>query len=73
MRKRQTFLLTILTEETETTSFCGRIKVIASGKCANFTNMEELYGLLVSEMSEDALIRHGFHEHSSDESKKLPS
>ena len=53
MRKRQTFLLTILGPDDEAASFCGRVKVISSGKTCTFTNMEELYQLIASEMGED--------------------
>ena len=53
MRKRQTFLLTILTPEYGTASFCGQIKVIATGKVTNFTSTDELYRLIASEMGED--------------------
>ncbi len=55
MRKRQTFLLTIMTPETEDASICGRLKVISSGKTCTFTNLEELYHLIASEMGEDVL------------------
>jgi hypothetical protein len=57
MRKRQTFLLTILTPENDSTSFCGRLKVISSGKSATFTSLEELYRLIASEMDEEMLQR----------------
>lgn len=57
MRKRQTFLLTILTSENGATAFCGRLKVIASGKTCTFTSLEELYRLIASEMDEDVLQR----------------
>lgn len=55
MRKRQTFLLTILTPETEDASICGRLKVISSGKTCTFTNLDELYRLIALEMGEDIL------------------
>ena len=55
MRKRQTFLLTILTPENEASSFCGRLKVISSGRTCTFTSLEELYRLIASEMGEDVL------------------
>jgi hypothetical protein len=55
MRKRQSFLLTIITPDTEDASFCGRIKVISSGKTCTFTNLEELYRLITAEMGEDVL------------------
>lgn len=57
MRKRQTFLLTVLSPESEAASFCGRIKVIASGKTSTFTNLEELYRVIASEMDEEILPR----------------
>ncbi len=57
MRKRQTFLLTILTPENGSTSFCGRLKVISSGKTETFTTLEELYRLIAFEMDEEVLQR----------------
>jgi len=57
MRKRQTFLLTILTPDNGAASLCGRLKVIASGKTATFTNLDELYRLIASEMDEEVLQR----------------
>ena len=53
MRKRQTFLLTILTPENGAAPFCGQIKVISTGKVANFTTTDELYRLIASEMGEE--------------------
>lgn len=55
MRKRQTFLLTILTAENGEASFCGRLKVISSGKTLTFASLDELYQLIASEMDEDVL------------------
>jgi hypothetical protein len=52
MRKRQTFLLTILTPENENASFCGQVKAIASGKTCTFTNIKELYDAIAVEMGE---------------------
>jgi hypothetical protein len=57
MRKRQTFLLTILTSENGATSFCGKLKVISSGKSCTFTSLDELYHLIASEMDEETLQR----------------
>lgn len=57
MRKRQTFLLTIVTPEDEADSFRGRIKVISSGKSCTFTSLDELYQLILSEMGEEAVQR----------------
>jgi hypothetical protein len=50
MRKRQTFLITILSSETRDASFCGQLKRISSGKSTNFTSLEELYSLITLEM-----------------------
>ncbi len=55
MRKRQTFLLTILTPENGNSSFCGRLKVISSGRTFTFTSLDELYRLIASEMDEETL------------------
>ncbi len=57
MRKRQTFLLTILTPDNGTDCFCGKLKVISSGKTCTFTDMEELYRLIASEMDAETLQR----------------
>lgn len=61
MRKRQTFLLTIMTPENGAASFCGRVKVISSGKTCTFTTLDELNGLISSEMSEEENLQ-GFPE-----------
>ena len=50
MRKRQTYLLTLLTTEREDGSIRGRIKAISSGKLTNFTSMEELFDLLTEDL-----------------------
>jgi hypothetical protein len=55
MRKKQTFLLTIISSESEDPSLCGRIKVISSGKTNNFASIEELFDLINSEMEEETL------------------
>lgn len=54
MRKKQTFLLTVMTPEDGTNAFRGQVKVIASGKTSNFTSLEELYRLLAVEMGDEA-------------------
>ncbi len=59
MRKRQTFLLTILTPDSGDASFCGRVKVISSGKTCTFTTLDELNGLIASEMSDEEKL-HAF-------------
>ncbi|MBE0697133.1 MAG: hypothetical protein IH586_09430 [Anaerolineaceae bacterium] len=53
MRQKQTFLLTVISSETEEASMCGRLKVISSGKTSNFACVEELYALINSEMEEE--------------------
>lgn len=55
MRKRQTFLLTVLTPDNGTSSFCGRVKVISTGKTSSFANLEEFYCLIASEMTEEKI------------------
>jgi hypothetical protein len=50
MRKRQTFLLTIISSENEDACFCGKLKVISSGKTVNFSNLNEFYDLISSEL-----------------------
>lgn len=57
MRKRQTFLLTIVTPEDDADPFHGRIKVISSGKSCTFTSVDELYQLILSEIGEDTVQR----------------
>ena len=63
MRKRQTFMLTVLSsisdENTslERVSFVGQIKVISSGKALTFTSLEELISLISSEMIENPTSR----------------
>lgn len=55
MRKRQTFLLTVLTTESEGASLCGRLKVISSGKSSNFSDIQELFNLITTELGEGSL------------------
>lgn len=55
MRKRQTFLLTILAPETGEAPFCGRVKVIATGRTCTFTSLEELEQMIANEMSENSI------------------
>lgn len=50
MRKRQTYLLTVLTKDRDDVSIRGRIKAISSGKLANFTSIEELFELLIEDL-----------------------
>ena len=53
MRKRQSFLLTILTPENGSASFCGQIKVISSGKTYTFTSLDDLRRLIATQMDEE--------------------
>lgn len=53
MRKRQTFLLTILSSETEDESLCGRLKVISSGKSYTFTSQDELHAIILGELNDE--------------------
>jgi hypothetical protein len=52
MRKRQTFLITVLTSETENTTICGQIKVISTGEVNKFTTMDELNHLITLAMEQ---------------------
>lgn len=74
MRKRQTFLLTVLTTETEGASLCGRLKVISSGKSSNFSDIQELFTLITTELGEGSLQDLSGPNHSSQHSqdKYLP-
>ena len=69
MRKRQTFLLTILSPESEDASFCGRLKVISSGKTSTFSNLEDLYRLITMEMGEELVQQLSQHHLSGDRSE----
>ncbi len=74
MRKRQSFLLTILSSETGDSSFCGKLKVISSGKTISFSSMEELSELIHSEMDkEDLLSLNGEKLPCSCRSNSLPA
>lgn len=53
MRKRQTFLLTILSSETGDESLCGRLKVISSGKSYTFTSQDELHAIILGELNDE--------------------
>jgi hypothetical protein len=70
MRKRQTFMLTVLTtaapHENSTTdkasnvnaiSFCGQLKVISTGRACTFTSLEELAELIGAEMNESRSVQ----------------
>lgn len=55
MRKRQTFLLTIISTDNGEASICGKVKVISTGRSRNFSNMQELYELISSELEDKPL------------------
>jgi hypothetical protein len=59
MRKKQTFMLTIISPESETTALCGRLKVIESGKTCTFATIDELQSLIVSEMETGKIAESG--------------
>jgi hypothetical protein len=50
MRKRQSFMLTILTADPVTNSFCGQLKLISSGQIFLFTTLDEMNRLIASLM-----------------------
>lgn len=51
MRKRQSFLLTVLVPENTEEEFCGRLKTIATGETLSFSNYDELVALIMKEMN----------------------
>ena len=53
MRKRQSFLLTVLVPENTEEEFCGRLKTIATGETLSFCNYDELVSLIMKEMNGD--------------------
>jgi hypothetical protein len=46
MRKKYTFLLTILPTEDNQDELCGRIQLVQSNRAETFTNLEELRNLI---------------------------
>ncbi len=58
MRKKYTFLLTILPAESNTIPVKGRIEVIATGKTEIFTSLEELRSIIENsiQLKADAII-----------------
>jgi hypothetical protein len=57
MRKRQTFLLTVLTTEESENEVCGQVKVISSGKAFTFINIEEFKALLLNELFDTQTVK----------------
>ena len=50
MRKRKSFLLTIIAAEEESPLLCGRLKTIATGQTSSFCSADELKNLILSEL-----------------------
>ena len=46
MRKKYTFLLTILPTEDNEDELCGRIQLVQNNRAETFTNLEELRNLI---------------------------
>jgi hypothetical protein len=46
MRKKYTFLLTVLPTEDEQEELCGRLQLVQSNRADTFTNLEELRTLI---------------------------
>lgn len=59
MRKRQSFVLTVFSSENADESICGQLKCISNGKSSNFSCMEELFGLIMTEMADNPAINPG--------------
>jgi len=49
MRKRKSFLLTIVAAEDESPLICGRLKTINTGQTASFCSVDELRNLILAE------------------------
>ncbi len=50
MRKKYSFLLTVLSSREEESKLQGRLEVITTGKTVTFTNLEELLELIKVEI-----------------------
>jgi hypothetical protein len=50
MRRKQSFLLTILTSDGEKSSFCGQLKVISNGRTCTFSTIDEFQHLIMNEI-----------------------
>ncbi len=51
MRRRKSYLLTVVPAEGAQNELCGQVKSIATGELNTFSNIEELKKLLVREVS----------------------
>jgi hypothetical protein len=56
MRKKQSFLLTLIPSEESQTSIHGKIQTIATGRTSSFSNLDELYELLKDELKGTSLM-----------------
>ncbi len=61
MRKRQSFLLTLIPAEDNPSSIHGKITTIASGRTSSFANLDELYDLLKDELKDNPSIGEEIH------------
>lgn len=53
MRKRQSFLLTLIPAEDDQFSIHGKITTISNGRTSSFANLDELYELLKDELRDN--------------------
>ncbi|MEN4100173.1 MAG: hypothetical protein ROW52_09655 [Anaerolineaceae bacterium] len=53
MRKKFTFLLTILPAEDDLDELCGRLQLVQSNRAETFTNLEELHHLIMKALRSD--------------------
>jgi hypothetical protein len=51
MRRRKSFLLTVIPSDVPQNAFCGQVKSIDTGKAFYFNNIDELKQLLMCEIS----------------------
>lgn len=61
MRKRQSFLLTLIPAEDDQSSIHGKITTITNGRTSNFANLDELYELLKDELKDSPTISNEIH------------
>jgi hypothetical protein len=61
MRKRQSFLLTLIPAEDDQSSIHGKITTITNGRTSSFANLDELYELLKDELRDNPLVSDEIH------------
>lgn len=61
MRKRQSFLLTLIPAEDDQSSIHGKITTISNGRTSSFANLDELYELLKDELKDNPLVGNEIH------------